>query len=227
MTLEIRQNIRSVSWVSLKLLCAINIMILIRNCSVTEVNILFSENKDPEITPCHLWDMRYARTRRFQDSFLEWASFTQDATFLLWIACHVGNALLFFYCILYQMFIAEAHTFSENMLVFGISRILAVNWFDMHCPSQYQNLNTVCLAAEVDKKFILSFQPARIHLLLEEVQESCRTNSFGTRLVFSESHSHHACVDKGTFQPRRVSPVLFAERIIPFPITCKAPWHPQ
>lgn len=108
--------------------------------------------------------------------------------FCFWIACHVGNALRFFYCILYQMFIAEAHTFSENMLVFGISRILAVNWFDVHCPSQYQNLNTVCLAAEVDKKFILSCQPARIHLLLEEVQESCRTNSFATRLVFSESH---------------------------------------
>lgn len=63
--------------------------------------------------------------------------------FCFWIACHVGNALRFFYCILYQMFIAEAHTFSENMLVFGISRILAVNWFEMHCPSQYQNLNTV------------------------------------------------------------------------------------
>lgn len=146
--------------------------------------------------------------------------------FCFWIACHVGNALLFFYCILYQMFIAEAHT-SENMLVFGITRTLATHWFDMHCPSQYENLNSVCPAAEVDKKFILFFQPARIQLPLEELLDSCRTNSWGTKAIFSESHSHHACVGKRTFQPCRVSPVLFAERIIPVLIICKAHWNPQ
>lgn len=112
--------------------------------------------------------------------------------FCFWIACHIGNALLFFYCILYQMFIGEVHT-SGNMLVFGISRILANQQFGMHCPSQYQTLNSVCPAAGADKKLILFFQPARIQLPFEEVQDSCRTNSWGTRVAFSESHSHHAC----------------------------------
>lgn len=181
--------------------------------------LLFSENKDPEITPCHL----KTRDMLGQDSetaFWNQLHLQRVQHFCFRIACHVGNALLFFYCILYQMFIAEVLT-SENMLIFEISRILATRWFDMHCPSQYENLNTVCPAVGVDKKFILFFQPARIQLPLEEVLDSCRTNK---KVIFSKSHARHACVDKRTFQPCRV---LFAERIIPFLIICKTHWNPQ
>lgn len=59
---------------------------------------------------------------------------------------HIANALLFSYCILYQMFIAEAHA-SENMWFLGFCRFFVTCCFDTHCPSQYQYLNTASLAA--------------------------------------------------------------------------------
>lgn len=124
------------------------------------------------------------------------------------------------------MFIAEAHT-SENMLILGISRIFETHCFDTHCPSQYWNLNTMSLAARVDKKLILSFQPAGIHLPFEEVPDCCRTSSWGTSIAYLESYTHLPHVDKGTFEPRRVFPVLFPGGVISALIICKAHWDPQ